>query len=372
MPKGTWPVILAALAVTSAMVGIHWDISWHRSIGRDTFWTPPHMAIYLCGVLAGAASGYAILRATLVKSEAEGTVRVLGFRGPLGAFILAWGGIAMLTSAPFDDWWHNAYGLDVKIISPPHALLALGMLSVQAGALVLVRGYLSRSEGVLRRRLTALYLYIGGMMVVAVMTFLMERTDRTDMHTAEFYLDVAVALPWVFVGVSRGAQARWAATAIAGVFTVFQLLLLWILPLFPAVPKLSPVYFPVTHFVPPPFPLLLIVPALAIDLLRQQPTLAARGKLTAALTGVAFLGAFAAVQWPFANFLLAPASRNWLFGTHYLGFDNRPWWTNAQNVFTPTEAGSLFWRNAALALVAATVSAVLGHGLGTWLERVRR
>jgi hypothetical protein len=21
---------------------------WHRSIGHDTFWTPPHIAIYLC------------------------------------------------------------------------------------------------------------------------------------------------------------------------------------------------------------------------------------------------------------------------------------------------------------------------------------
>ncbi len=28
----------------------------------------------------------------------------------------------MITSAPFDDWWHNAYGLDVKILSPPHVV----------------------------------------------------------------------------------------------------------------------------------------------------------------------------------------------------------------------------------------------------------
>jgi len=27
----------------------------------------------------------------------------MGFRGPLGCFIAAWGGIAMLTSAPFDN-----------------------------------------------------------------------------------------------------------------------------------------------------------------------------------------------------------------------------------------------------------------------------
>ena len=44
-----------------------------------------------------------------------------------GRFLAGWGGIAMLTSAPFDNWWHAAYGLDVKIVSPPHALLILGM-----------------------------------------------------------------------------------------------------------------------------------------------------------------------------------------------------------------------------------------------------
>ncbi len=49
-----WYIWCSALAVTSAMVGVHWDISWHRSIGRDTFWTPAHIAIYLCGVLAAS------------------------------------------------------------------------------------------------------------------------------------------------------------------------------------------------------------------------------------------------------------------------------------------------------------------------------
>ena len=29
---------------TAIAIGILWDISWHRTIGRDTFWTPAHMA----------------------------------------------------------------------------------------------------------------------------------------------------------------------------------------------------------------------------------------------------------------------------------------------------------------------------------------
>src|SRR5262245_6586188 len=86
-----WFVWCAVVAVTSAMIGTHWDISWHRSIGRDTFWTAPHIAIYLCGVLGGIASGYLILSTTFGGDEAAraASVKLWGFRGPLGAFVVA-------------------------------------------------------------------------------------------------------------------------------------------------------------------------------------------------------------------------------------------------------------------------------------------
>src|SRR5919109_3465699 len=59
-----WYLWCAALAVTSAYIGGYWDISWHRSIGRDSFWTPAHLAIYACGVLAGLAAAYLIFTTT--------------------------------------------------------------------------------------------------------------------------------------------------------------------------------------------------------------------------------------------------------------------------------------------------------------------
>jgi len=40
-----WYIWLSVIGVTSAMIGVHWDISWHRSIGRDTFWTAPHRSV---------------------------------------------------------------------------------------------------------------------------------------------------------------------------------------------------------------------------------------------------------------------------------------------------------------------------------------
>ena len=81
---------------------------------------------------AGVACGYLILSTTFQSrsSVSAASVSMWGFRGPLGAFICAWGGVAMITSAPFDNWWHAAYGLDVKIISPPHILRGHGSTAI--------------------------------------------------------------------------------------------------------------------------------------------------------------------------------------------------------------------------------------------------
>src|ERR1043165_8842118 len=133
-----WFVYAALFGSTSIIIGGEWDISWHQSIGRDSFWSPPHLAIYLGGIVAGLASAWVVLRTTFkgtVEQRAAG-IRLWGFTGPLGAFFCIWGALAMVTSAPFDDWWHNTYGLDVKIISPPHSVLGLGMLAVGMGVLL--------------------------------------------------------------------------------------------------------------------------------------------------------------------------------------------------------------------------------------------
>jgi len=145
----------------------------------------------------------------------------------------------------------------------------------------------------------------------------------------------------------------------------------WILPLFPAEPKLGPVYFPLTRFTPPEFPLLLIVPALALDLLwRRTP---AWGEWRqAAVSGAVFLGVFAAVQWPFANFLMLPAARNWFFGTHYMGYYTSPASRYARYLFYPAEPGALFWREAALGLVVAIVTVRVGLIIGNWMRLIRR
>jgi hypothetical protein len=355
------------------MVGTHWDISWHRSIGRDTFWTPAHIAIHMCGILAGICSAYLILTTTFRADSPlrECSVRMWGFRGPLGAFIAAWGGVAMISSAPFDNWWHNAYGLDVKILSPPHMVLAAGIFAVHAGALLLILGQMNRAEGAQQRRLQALFLYVGGMILVCLTVMQLEITYRSTMHTAHFYRVVALVAPLVLAAIARSTRLRWAATWVAAVYTVFLLLLNWILPLFPAEPKLGPVYYPVTRFTPPEFPLLLIVPAIALDLLWRRTENWGRWR-QAIVSGAVFLGVFAAVQWPFADFLMSGAARNWFFGTKYFGYYVARSSTYARYQFFATEPAGAFAEEFFFALVLASVMSWIGLTWGAWMRRIRR
>jgi hypothetical protein len=368
-----WYIWCSAAAVLCAMVGVHWDISWHRSIGRDTFWTPAHICIHLCGVLAGISCAYLILSTTLNRTGPlrAASVKIWGFRGPLGAFIAAWGGIAMLTSAPFDDWWHNAYGLDVKILSPPHVVLALGIFGVELGALILILGNMNRADDRERGRLEWLFLYVGGMLIVCFLTLEMELTSRGQMHYAHFYRVVSMAVPVVLAGVAKASGKRWGATIVAGVYTVFLMAMNWILPLFPAEPKLGPVFNPLKQFTPPEFPLLLIVPAFALDLLWARTPHWKRW-LQAVVSGVVFVGAFLAVQWPFANFLMSPAARNWFFATRYFGYDVNPASYYARYLFYPAEPAAVFRQELLLALAAAIVTTWLGLAWGAWMQRIRR
>src|SRR5271170_6578498 len=219
-----WYVWTGVLAITSSSIGGAWDVSWHRSIGRDTFWTPAHMAIQACGVLAGIICVWLIAQATLGHDSKlkAASVNVFGLRAPLGIFLAGWGCVAVLTSAPFDNWWHNAYGLDVKIVSPPHALLILGLRGIATGVMFLILAAMNRAadtdaDGFPQRlkpdpiattsvraeartlqraevvgshfkRLQRLFLYVAGLAIVGQMFFLQEYTWDVELHQAAAYI----------------------------------------------------------------------------------------------------------------------------------------------------------------------------------------
>jgi hypothetical protein len=359
-------------ASTSVVIGVIWDISWHRTIGRDTFWTPAHLAIYLGGIVSGLTCGWLALKTTFAGTpgEREEAVRFWGFRAPFGAWVSIWGAIAMLASAPFDDWWHNAYGLDVKVISPPHMVLAAGIAAIQSGAMLMALAAQNRAGEAERRRLGWLFLYGAGLLLLLAATISIENTRRWDMHRSGFYQNVMLVFVFLLVSTARASLARWPATITALIYTSVLLIMVWLLPQFPGQPLLGPIYVQVDRFMPPPFPLLLIVPAVAVDLLMRWRR-SARGHdwLLAGVIAVVFLLTFIAVQWPFANFLVSEWARNDFFGSHRMDYNVVP---QLQARWYRLNAPDNLLRGLSMALAFGFVSARLGLWWGNWMARVQR
>jgi hypothetical protein len=371
-----WYIWAGAAAVTSASVGGAWDVSWHRSIGRDSFWTPAHLAIYACGVLAAIIGAWLVARCTFGHDPElrAASVQILGLRAPLGVFLAAWGGIAMLTSAPLDNWWHNAYGLDVKIVSPPHALLILGIRAIAVGVMFLILAAMNRAATAGTAdfsRLQVLFLYLGGLGIGGQMFFLQEYTSEVRLHSAFPYIAMGIGLPILFATFAEASRFRWAATSTAAVYTLFVICEILILPLFPAQPKLGPVFHPLTHMVPAKFPILILVPAFALDLLWQRM----RGWKPwqiALLSGCVFIAVLTVVEWPFASFLMSHASENRFFGTMYASYDARSISFDRLRRFVSPDAGWVLWKGLASAALYAAVSTWIGLGFGRWMRGVQR
>jgi hypothetical protein len=370
-----WYVWSSVFAVTSTTFGLYWDISWHIGIGRDTFWTPAHLAIQLGAVITGLSCAYLILHTTFAGADAAGqsTVKIWGMRGPLGAFFAAWGGFCMLTSAPFDNWWHNSFGLDVTILSPPHVVLILGIFFMGLGGLILTVSRMNLSTGESQNRLNQLLLYSGSLLLCLMFMLSFEYIgDQTLMHSAIYYRVLGMIAPIVLIGIGRASGRRWAVTALAAIYTVLWLAGNWIFPLFPAQAKLGPVFTPITHMVPLGFPVLVLPGAIALDLVLQR--LANRGDNWKALVaGAGFLAASLAVNWPFAYFMMSSYARNWVFSMNEFGYNTPPSdyhlaWTLQHYEGTPQE----FWIGMLIALVATVLSVRVGMLWGDWMRRIRR
>lgn len=124
-----------------AIFGVSWDIQWHYAVGRDSFWIPPHLFLYSGVVLAGLTCIVTVLGDTWRYYRAApgvtagNTAAFLGiFHGPSGIIVAGLGLTTMLVAAPFDDWWHRTYGIDVSIWSPPHLVGVAGAIICLFGA----------------------------------------------------------------------------------------------------------------------------------------------------------------------------------------------------------------------------------------------
>jgi hypothetical protein len=152
----------------------------------------------------------------------------------------------------------------------------------------------------------------------------------------------------------------------------------WIFPLFPGSPRLGPIYNPVTHFVPLPFPLLLVFPALGIDLLRRcigQGKGWLRDWLLVLAAGTAFVLLFLVAQWFFSEFLISHAAENWVFAAdRHWGYSEgiAPWRNQYWSATNPRWNPPLTLRGLAITLLIAIAASRAGLWLGNSMAKVKR
>jgi hypothetical protein len=89
----------------------------------------------------------------------------------------------------------------------------------------------------------------------------------------------------------------------------------------------------------------------------------------AAVIAALFVVTFAAVQWPFADFLMTPWARNWFFASDRMQYSIDPsmqarWY----QLNPPNGIGTGF----GIALILAFASARCGLWWGNWMSRVQR
>lgn len=374
VPLHVYAVTLSSLCI---IIGLRWDISWHGSVGRDTFLTPPHVMVYLGAITGGLFSGIQVLlNCFSAKTEVKQMhVKIWWiFYSPLGGLFCIWGALAMLTSAPFDDWWHNAYGLDVTIASPPHTVLGLGMLAMQLGACISISKYLNKPVLPVKQKavLRALFIIASASLVSMMTLWVSDYIDKRVQHNALFYQVIVIDVLLFLPAFGRALRMKYGMTIITLAYFFLTATTNWILQLVPATPKLAPVLNPLTHLVQLPFPLLLFIPAFAMDIIMQK--IKAGDWIKSALTSVVFVGLLLVVQYPFSSFLFtSPGARNWFFGGDAWAYNMPAGWEYRYQ-YQPGEESSAteLLAGLAIAIIAGIFITRLSLRWGSWMQLVKR
>ncbi len=206
-----FPVVGVLIGGLIALFGTYWDDAWHTDLGRDTFFSPPHLALYGGVALAGATVMLWLLLRLRTHSRWRDAVR----HPPL---LLALVGIlATLASAPIDEIWHTLFGRDAVIWSPPHMLGVAALLCVASGALLEVDSVAGRA-GVLLRPLTGALLL--GVLLVPVLEY---ETDVPQFPLLWYLPVLTLGAGVAFRLIEMRRQSIWDVTFAAGAYTLLRI-----------------------------------------------------------------------------------------------------------------------------------------------------
>lgn len=126
-----------------------WDITNHLLNKPESFFSPPHAALYtgvgmvILGSIMTFRSRFDFenIVSRIELNPGSRTKRALVLylnhlrRFPLSVKLVVIGVIMLVSAGPFDFVWHSTFGLD-GLLSPPHSVLTVGMALCSVGALL--------------------------------------------------------------------------------------------------------------------------------------------------------------------------------------------------------------------------------------------
>jgi hypothetical protein len=185
------PIIyfLISIGVSLQISGSNWDIVWHGVRNVETFFTPPHSVIYSGVALAIGSVITGIIQAGFRIRQQKNYVswfEVLTPSSlPFSLKLAAIGCSLQLTAGPFDFLWHSLFGFD-GLLSPPHSVLAVGMLMTALGALFGIHGHYSNPRSRIddARSLSSIFSKLS--FIIGFAVFLMVAVGMVLMFTLPF------------------------------------------------------------------------------------------------------------------------------------------------------------------------------------------
>lgn len=180
---GAMPVglgLVAAVGAVMALAATYWDDAWHTDKGRDEFAIPPHVLLY-GGVLI---TSLAVLLWALTRWRSAGLRNVRSLAADPALLIAGIGGLVTLASAPLDNAWHDLYGRDAVLWSPPHLLAVAGTLCLSVGVLAGLRSTTGRGANAAR-------LFAACGVIGALQTPVLEYDSDVPQFSTLWYLPVA-------------------------------------------------------------------------------------------------------------------------------------------------------------------------------------
>ena len=108
--------LIAAALFTAVLAGT-WDAWWHGALGRESFWSPPHLLLYSSVIIAVVLGLYGYYQ---FKETRWRTLALVLLLVPL--------------SGPFDEIWHRIFGVEdlsnpLIIWSPPHLAIVFSLIA---------------------------------------------------------------------------------------------------------------------------------------------------------------------------------------------------------------------------------------------------